>query len=147
MAYAYFGIKDFKKAMTWINKLLVDKSDFRSDFISFSHILSCIIVFEQGDYLSTESVYRAAVYFSNKNKNKNKSKLETTFLTYFRKIYKMDDSGKRKALFVAFKKEMDQLLKNPIEKSLLEYFDIQSWIESKINSKPFHEIIKGKLKK
>ena len=145
LAYAYFGVKNYKKSITWINKLLVDKSDFRSDFISFSHILSCICVFEQGDYLSTESVYRAALYFS--NKNKTKSKLETTFLTYFRKIYKMDDPGKRKALFITFKKEMDQLLKSPIEKSLLEYFDLQSWIESKISNKIFYEVVKGKLKK
>ncbi len=144
LAYACFGGGDLKKAMNWINKLLIDKTDFRSDFISFARILSCIIYFEQGDYLSTESVFRATHYFS--KKNKRKSKTESLFLNFFRKVYKLDDPVKRRPVFIQYKKEMELLIENPVEKSLLEYFDLLSWIESKISGKSFAEIVRDKVK-
>lgn len=55
-----------------------------------------------------------------------------------------------KELRLAFKDLRDQLVplaNNPYEKRAFMYFDIISWLESKILGKPVHEVIQSKVLK
>lgn len=39
---------------------------------------------------------------------------------------------------------MEKLLKIPYESKALEYFDFVSWLESKIENRPFAEVVREK---
>jgi len=47
---------------------------------------------------------------------------------------------------VLFRSEISVLLNDPFEKRAFEFFDMISWLESKIEKKSFAEIIKDKAK-
>ncbi len=144
MAYAYLGNNDFKTALKWINKLLNEKTDLRTDILSFARILNCIAHYELDDYLSMESAYRSTVYFF--SKKKDKSRLEDIFLNQFKKIHKETDFKKRVRLFEGFKNEIKMNRDEGFEETFSEYFDLPAWLESKIQNKTFAEIINAKNK-
>ena len=48
--------------------------------------------------------------------------------------------------FRKLKTELEEIVKDPFEKRALEYFDFISWLESKIDNRPFAEVVREKAK-
>jgi hypothetical protein len=49
------------------------------------------------------------------------------------------------AAFIELRKDFVELSEDPYEKKAFEYFDYISWLDSKIEKKPFEEIVKRKF--
>jgi len=49
--------------------------------------------------------------------------------------------------FSKLRQELVIIAKDPFEKTILEYFDFISWLDSKNQKRPFAEIVKEKAKK
>jgi len=142
IAYSYLAISNFKEAKIWVNKLLDEKTNYRNDLLCFTRVLDCIIQLETGNENSLESSLRATSYFI--KKSDKIYQFEILFLKFFTKILKEINSTKRIELMMAFKNELNLLKENPYESEFLDYFDMISWLESKITGVSFIEIIKNK---
>lgn len=145
LAYSFFGGGEYKRALQWVNKILNDKTDLRGDILGFARILNILIHFELGNYLLLEHLFKSTHRFiSTKGKM---YQLEIHVLNFLKGLSQgLSENGFRMAL-VKLKNDLLPLADNPFEKPAFEYFDIISWLESKLESKSFSEIARSKSKK
>lgn len=140
----HFGAEDYQKANYYLNEILNNPSDTRRDLHCFSKILGLIIHFELNNTelleYSIRSTYRYLL------KRKRLYKFEDAILNFIRKnIFKENTYTELIEAFKGLHIELLKLSKNPFEKRALDYFDFISWLESKIEKRPFAEIIKEKI--
>ena len=146
IACLYFGASNFRMAVKWLNKIINEKEiELREDIHSFARILRLISYFELGDEelieYSIRSTYR---YLRKKGSLERYSKLIIDFLKNSKHF---DTQKKIISAFTELKKEMEKLLSSRYEKRAFLYFDIISWLESRIENRAVEKIIKEKIKK
>ncbi|MES2799415.1 MAG: hypothetical protein V4638_05315 [Bacteroidota bacterium] len=142
-AVTFFGFGDFKRALFYTNRILNNSEGVRKDIDSFSRILNLIIHYELDnlDFLSY-NLKSTSRYFS---KNSYQQEIENLSLNYLRKLSKADSQIDKLRIFQDMKSELDEVLKNPFEQSILEYFNIAAWVESKLQRFSLGDAIKYKL--
>ena len=121
IAYAYFGKGDYRTSLRWVSKIISNKTDLRSDILCFSRLLNLILHIELDNQLQLEYVFK--------------------FLK--KSITPLNPKTQRES-FLSFKTELLQQLNDPHEHRALEYFDFISWLDSKIEGKPFMLVIQEK---
>ncbi len=146
IACLYFGSSDFSESIKWLNRVInTESEDIREDVHSFARILNLVCHFELGHmdvipyYL--RSTYR---YLSKKD---DLGQFQKYILRF---IKRLEGSMTEKILIEQFKKLRLQLLslvESPFEKRAFIYFDIISWLESKIQGEKVGTIIKEKALK
>ncbi len=147
IAYLCFGNKMYRDALRWLNNIRNDKTaEVNSILFCFAEIFSLIIHFELGneDLLEHKvlSAYRALY------KKNSLYKVENCLLSFIRKkLPKISSGAQLTGEFALLKKELEKIMRNPFEEKALEYFDFISWLESKIEGRPFAEIVREKAKK
>lgn len=141
-ACMYFGNDDYKSVVHWLNKIINMKDvDLRSDIHSFARILNLISHYELGNLDLVDYYIRSTYRFLIK---KNDLHLfQKIIMKFLRKL----SSITRDQLIDAFKDLREQLL--PLNEKFYErrpfiYFDIISWLESKIEKRSVQEIIHEK---
>lgn len=142
LSYAFFASGDNKNGLIEVNKLLEEKSNYRIDIHCYSRILNCLLQLETGDYNSQESALRATSYYL--KKHDYLFEFETLFLRFYTKRIKEFDLKKQKRLLQNFKNELIILFENPIDFVINDYFDIISWLESKVNNLNFQDVVRSK---
>jgi len=142
-AYSYFGSGDFKTALQYINDVLNDnESMLRQDIYSFSRLMNLIIHFELENYDFLEYVIRSTNRYL--SKQEREYKIEMLCIKHIRKLSKVNIEANQIEIFEKMKEEVNGLLQDHHERVILEYFDLFSWIDSKLKKKTFAEIIKAK---
>ncbi len=141
---AYFGSEDYTKALQWINKILNHANlGLYADIHCFTRILNLILHFELGNTDLLEYLVKSTYRFL--YKRKYLYKFESCILDFIRTRLPRANSGKELILmFEDLKRDLTKIIRDPFERRALEYFDIISWLESKISGRPFAEIIRGK---
>jgi len=145
-ANAFFGLKNYKMAINYVNKIINQPHDYRDDTQCMARILNLIIHYEIGNMdlleYAVKSTYRFIL------KKKKLYAFETLLMQFIRKSSsRMLTSKKATDAFIELKTELEKVIKDPDEKIVLESVDAISWLESKIENKPFDLIIKEKAKK
>lgn len=146
IAYTHVGAENYRAANIYINKILNNMAiDVRNDLQCFARILSLIIHYELNNQdlleYTVKSTYRYLC------KRKKLYQYETLFFHFIKKRTRAIES--KKELIEAFKKlkkELEIIIKDPFEKRALDYFDLISWLESKIKNRPFAEVVKERAK-
>ena len=59
----------------------------------------------------------------------------------------MKNKEHEKEIFISFKKDLEEVKKDPHEKNVAFYFDIEVYIDSKINQTPMHQLMQKKYAK
>ena len=142
----YFG--DFKKAQYHISLILNEGSNLlREDLQSFARILNIGLHYELNNFkqlgyiISTiKNYYKTQIsYF----------KTEKLILSYFEKLseIKVKNKENEKEIFVSFKKDLEEVMKDDHEKNVSFYFDIEAYIDSKIDGTPLYKIMEKKYLK
>lgn len=141
IACLYFGNGNFNQAIKWLNRIInTENEDIREDVHSFARIINLICHFELGHadvipyYL--RSTYR---YLSKKD---DLQQFQNYILSF---IKQLEGNMKQSVLINQFQNLRDQLLTlvdSPYEKRSFIYFDIISWLESKIQGRKVEAIIK-----
>jgi len=147
IATIYFYQDNYHKALLWINKIINRPHfSFREDMQSWARILQLLIHYELNTPDITDhliiSVYRFLL------KREKLYKVEKSILNFIRRLSKIDAT--RKALleeFRRFRNELLKITKSPDEKKALEYFDLISWLKSKIENRSLAEIVREKIQK
>jgi hypothetical protein len=141
IACLYFGSGHNEKAIDYLNRIINQKDDLRTDLQCYARLLHLIAHYELGnfdllEYLS-KSVYR---YMA---KMENLSKVEEEIFAFMRRSFKVGAH----ALKPEFQKLLNKLRKyegHPLETRAFAYLDIISWLESKINNINVQDIIRSK---
>lgn len=142
---AYFGNEDYRTANKYLNKIFYDNfNDTRIDLYCFAQILSLIISFELGkedliEY-SVKSVYRTLL------KRGKLYLFEQVLISFIQKrMVKVVNKTEMIKAFTELKKDLEKLVQSdPFEAKALGYFDIVSWLKSKIEGKTFADVIRKK---
>ncbi len=106
--------------------------------------MEIILHYELGKFDSMEyrikSTYR---FLASKQKMYQSEKI---ILTSIRKLISVNSKKESLHFFTELKNALEVVVKDPLEGKILMYFDIMSWLESKIENKTFAEVVKSKLK-
>ncbi|MBK8984234.1 MAG: hypothetical protein IPM38_18420 [Ignavibacteria bacterium] len=144
ISYIYFGMGDHENSLKWLNKVLnKNQNEVRPDLLSFAHILNLIIHFELDNIVLLEYSVKSTYRFL--YKRKKLYKVENAVLNFIRKAYGINSKEKLKENFIELYFNLKEITKDPYEKIALEYFDLLSWLESKIENKKFADVVKSKV--
>ncbi|MES2589451.1 MAG: hypothetical protein V4622_10755 [Bacteroidota bacterium] len=145
IACLYIGSGNYKTAIKWLNKIYNEKEiNLREDIHAFTRILLLVCHFELGNDILLESNIRSSYrYFTKKGKLSNYQKNILDFLKF---IFIDSSEENIKNQFVSLKEKLLVLDKMQFEKREFMYFDIISWLESKIEKRSVESIIKEKAK-
>ncbi len=144
-ACMYFGDENYQQTIFWLNKIINAKDvNIRSDIHGFARILNLISHWELNntdlvDYY-IRSTYRYLI------KKSDFHLYQQYILKFLRKLAKILPEELQQA-FMDLKKDLLPLQNNAYEKRAFLYFDIISWLESKIENRSNQEIIREKAMK
>lgn len=145
LAIMYFINQQYRDAAHCLNYTINSgKLRVRTDMESMIRLLNIITHFERGSSRAfikslVRSTYRLLV------KKHRLYKFETIMLEFIRK--KLIKASSQEDIIRAFKnlrQELIPLTKNSYESRPLEYFDLIAWLTSKIENRPFAELIRQK---
>lgn len=146
LSHIYFFNNNLKRSLYWLNNLLNNYSERVENYVYYSaKILILIINYELGNY--DQIPYLAKSTYRFLQKRKQLFSFEKKILHFFsKKLPKASDQKKESIL--SFKELRKELVKEKTSdhhnRRILQYFDLISWIDSKIEGKPFMEMIKKK---
>lgn len=141
IACLYFGSGDNEKAIDYLNKIINQKSDLRSDLQCYARLLRLIAHYELSNFelleYMTKSVYR---YMANMD---NLSKVEDEMFSFIRKSFRVGSKALQPE-FVSLLNTLKEYERSPLETRTFSYLDVISWLESKINNVNVQDVIKEK---
>ncbi len=143
IACLYFGSGQNEKAIDYLNRIINQKGDLRTDLQCYARLLHLIAHYELGNFglleYLTKSVYR---YMA---KMENLSRVEEEMFAFLRRSFRVGAH----ALKPEFEKLLAKLRKyegNPLESRAFVYLDVISWLESKISGVNVQDVIREKYK-
>jgi len=144
IARIYFVNNQFRDCLYWVNKILNGKDqNIRLDLQSETRIINLFTHYELSNFEIMESLVRSTSRYL--SENERLFQIEKVILTFFRKKNTtIFDSKKITTLFHELKTEISTILKKNPDHEFFNYFDVISWIDSKIQNRPFSEILKEK---
>ncbi len=145
IACLYIGSGNYKIALKWLSRIYNEKEiNIREDIYSFTRILLLVCYSELGNTdlleFNIRSTYR---YFKKKKELGNYQKY---ILDFIRNLFVSNANQNLKKEYQNLKNKLISLENKKFEKRAFMYFDIISWLESKIESKSVQDIIKEKVK-
>ncbi len=149
IAYSYFGDAQFSLSIEWTNRIMNQmKTDRRFDVFLAARLLHILSHIEKGHY--DVAAYLGKSYDREFLKNEKEYRIEKALIEFIRKNllqsslpFPFNKRNIRDA-FKVFKPIAEKILNDPFEQKLLEYIDLHSWLTSKIENKPFAEIVRRK---
>ena len=146
LACLYFCVKNYSRSLLQLNKVLnASFGKTREDLQCIARILNLLIHYEMQNMNLLEHLTRSAHHFL--DKRNYFFKVERAIVNFFgKKIPRIITEQENIQAFQELKKELIKITKDPFEKQILEDFDFISWVESKIEKRPFVEILKEKAK-
>lgn len=146
----YFGNGQFRKSLKYLNHLLSGfktiQQTMDSDKYSTALFTTIIIHYELKDFEALPYIIRAT--YRHLRKKEMLFKFEKIILGFIRKTLPALNTPKELTdAFKTLKTAIEKVLNDPEEPSPLIYIDYVSWIESKIENKPYAEVVKEKAKK
>lgn len=138
--------ENYKLALKWLVKAnIASDSTIRQDLECIGRIMEIVLHYELGKFDIMEyrikSTYR---FLASKQKL---YQLEKVILTSIRKLINVNSKTETITFFKQLQKALIPIVKDPLEQKFLQYFDIMSWLESKVTNKPFQEIVTKNLPK
>lgn len=147
IACLYVGNNEFGESLVWLNKIInTENIDLREDVHGFARILSLICHYELGNQDVIDYYIRSTYRFL--LKKKNLQLYQKYILNFLRRLGSIRITNEE--MIQKFEQLRTQLLpleSNPYEKRAFIYFDIISWLESKIYNRTVQAVIREKANK
>ena len=144
-ACMYFGDENYNKTIFWLNKIINAKDiNIRSDIHGFARILNLISHWELNN--SDLVDYYILSTFRFLKKKKDFHLYQKFILDFLRKLNNSTPDNITDA-FQNLYDNLKPLQSNPYEKRAFVYFDILSWLESKLKGISNQQIIREKAKR
>ena len=78
------------------------------------------------------------------NKKERDYAIENLILKHMRKLSRITDNTSKKEQFGLMKSDMDEMFKDSQERVVLDYFDFDAWVTSKLEGGSFAEAVAKK---
>ena len=143
LAYLYIGAGEYRKALPWLNKILMYKEmDVREDIVCFTRILQLIVYYELNEMDVIPHVLKSTYHYLAKRKRVYQG--ETVILEFIRQASRIHSRSELVKGYVGLIKKFKKLEGDSFEKNLFLYFDFISWLESKLKGLKFADVMKQK---
>lgn len=141
----YLGAQNYKKALHWINFLLnAPAGSLRDDVHCAISIMNLIVHFELGNQELFPYILKSSYRFF--YKRDAKYEFEKVFLKNIRKLADANNAQELKEVYKSIHAQLLRLSKKKFERGAFEIFDFVSWLESKIENRPFADVVKQKIR-
>jgi len=146
IACMYVGDSNHKMAVYWLQKIINEQNvDLREDVHCFARILNLISHFELGntdiiDYY-IKSTYRFLLAKDDLNH------YQKYILRFLKNLTRETTDSELVKRFEDLRSQLLTLIDNPYESRSFSYFDIISWLESKIQKRTVQEVIQEKARR
>lgn len=145
IACLYLGAGNYRKCLVWLGRITLGKDmNIRADLQTFARILSLICHYELEDHRLVESNLRSLYRYL--LKTDDFSAYNKLILSFIRKLVTTVPGEKMTKQFSSLRSNLLPLTKQRYERRAFYYFDIISWLESKIENKSVEEVVKRKLR-
>jgi hypothetical protein len=143
--YLHFGAAQFDLALQYLNDWLDLKTNTeRHDLQALARILNLLIHKEMGNTILIHSLTRSATRFL--NKNNKPSKYEEAVLKYFRRSINSVDRSDEIRNLETLLNDIRKIKSNRVDNNIMNLFDMESWVISKLKNIPFMELKKQQTK-
>jgi hypothetical protein len=137
--------EQYKLALKWLVKANIEEDfNIRQDLECIGRIMEIVLHYELGKTDIME--YRLKSNYRFLASKQKMYQLEKIILTSIRKLINVNSKEESIRFFRQLKSALEPIVQDPLESKFLVYFDIMSWLESKISRKKFEEVVKAKLK-
>ena len=141
IACLYFGSGQYNLSVKWLNKIINEPSSMlREDLHCFARIVHLISHYELENFDVINyyiiSTYRFLL------KKADLHSFQKYIIEFLRKLAKVPDTFQLMQMFQLLKTQLLPLTESRFESRAFHYFDIISWLESRIEKKPVEEIVK-----
>lgn len=144
IASLYFGNGEYRDALKWLNRIInSEDQDIREDVQSFARILNLVTHYELGNNDVIEYYIRSTYRFLLK---KNDMHAYQQYILEFIRNLSKDTRTSLMDRFVTLRKKMIELSESKYDRRPFVYFDIISWLESKIEQCSVAEVVRSKMK-
>lgn len=145
IACMYVGASDYRNALKWLNEIInISEDSLREDIHCFTRMLNLICHYELGNFDVINYYIRSTYRFLLKKDDLHQ--FQKSILNFLRTLTRIPNKEELKLKFSALKDQLLPLENSRYEKRAFVYFDIISWLESKIQEKPVEIIINTKAK-
>lgn len=143
IAYFLLTAGKYSPAVRWLNLVLND-TDIKTaeDLHSSTRILTMLLQFELGRSELLEYLARSTYRFL--NKLEGLYQFEEVMLAFMKKFSRNHQLRNDKSVFSKLKTDLENVEYEPSERNALSTLDLISWVNSKIEERPLHEILKAK---
>ncbi|MBI3510565.1 MAG: hypothetical protein HY064_07865 [Bacteroidetes bacterium] len=145
IACLYFGADQYKRSLHWLNRIIHAKDiSVREDLHAFARILALICDWELGNERIAEAHVRSLYRFL--MKKGDLTAYNKLILEFLRRLPGYLSRKKLQQLFIDLREKLIPLTKKKFEKRAFYYFDIITWLDSKITKMTMEEIVKSRVR-
>lgn len=141
IACLYFGSGDNEKAIDYLNRIINEKADLRTDLQCYSRLLHLIAHYELGNFELLEHLIKSVYRYM--AKMENLTKVEVEIFAFLRQSFRVGAHA-LKPEFEKLLEKLKQYQRHPLETRAFSYLDVISWLESKINNVNVQDVIREK---
>jgi hypothetical protein len=138
IASLYFGSGDYNTTIDYVQRIINEPIDLRSDLQCYARLLHLLSHYELGNFGLMEPLTKSVFRFM--AKMENLTVIEEEIFRFLRNSLQFSRHKVRQEL-EQFLHKIKHLEKNRFETRAFAYLDIISWVESKVYNKPMSDII------
>ena len=141
LALIYFGVEEFRRSLDHINHILLEYSPEANPGTYYAaRLINLIVHFELKNYCLLTSITPSTLRYL--LSHDSVYKLEQTMVSLFQKLPKAKSDEDVTEVFTQTRNTMVTLQNDPVEAVAFQYFGYVEWLESRIQKKPFAEIMR-----
>lgn len=142
IATLYFGSGDYSTCIDYLQKIMHNSSELRTDLQCYSRVLHLLAHYELGNFELMESLTKSVYRFM--AKMENLTVVEEEMFKFLRHSFHHIPAKKLKPELETFLQKIKHLEKNRFETRAFAYLDLVSWVESKVYGKQMGQVIHEK---
>lgn len=140
IASLYFGAGDAVRTVEYLNRIIHQKVDLRSDLQCYARLLHLIAHYELGNFDLLEHLIKSLYRFM--AQMETLGMVEVEIFRFLRKSFQLDTAARIRSAFSILKEKLEKYESDPFESRSFMYLDIISWLESKIAGGVIQEVIR-----
>lgn len=145
LSYLYFGTGNYKRSLFYCNR--IQRIEFKPEVLKDQHYYSKVIAVMNHFELGNEDicVNLARTLLRNKKENKLMTKTEKVVMEFiYRGNFALNSKVQQRSAFSELKRKVLKISNNISDMYTPEQFDFLRWLNSKIQDRPFANVISKK---
>lgn len=144
--YSFFGAGKFSESLKWLNEILNDPHvEYRAEIYALSRIMFLVLHYElNNETLLDYALKNARRFFA---KRERLFKFEEIMISFIEELSALNTTKQVRAAFARLAQVIAGLKNDPYESQPFNFFDFESWVDSKITGRRFADIVREKAQR